>query len=184
TPAVVAGFGDPRIRYVALPSTRGLPAARNVALAMARGETFAFQDSDDEWMPEKLARQHAVLTSRPDVDVVYGDMLRVRADGRVFHHRSPTIVRDRLVDPETRYWQSYMLAMQPTLIRRHCLDRVRFDERLVRFEDLDLHLRLAREFTYLRMPEALVRYHESGGLTTDPRAERTARRQLLWKHRR
>jgi glycosyltransferase involved in cell wall biosynthesis len=180
--AVVAGFGDARIRYVALPENRGLPAARNAGLAVARGALVAFQDSDDEWHPDKLARQRRVLADHPEAGVVYGDMHRVCADGRVLYHRSPTIVRGRLIDPTTRYWQSYMLAMQPVLIRRACLQRLRFDERLIRLEDLDLHLRLAAHVEFVHVPEPVVRYHETGGLTVDHRAELKGRRQLLRKY--
>jgi glycosyltransferase involved in cell wall biosynthesis len=182
TPAVVAGVGDPRIRHVALPRNRGLPAARNAGLRVARGRYLAFQDSDDEWHPEKLARQRRVLETHADVGVVYADMHRVRADGRVLYHRSPAIVAGRLVDPTTRYGQGYMLAMQPTMMRRECLAATGFDETLIRFEDLDLHLRVARRRRYLHVPEPLVRYHETGGLTVDWSAELRGRRQLLRKY--
>ncbi len=181
TAAVVAAIPDPRIRYVRLPANRGLPAARNAGLAVARGVFVGFQDSDDEWLPDKLARQRAVLERRPEVDVVYGDMDRVAADGTVRRHRSPAIVRGRLIDPATGFWQSYLLAMQPVLMRRRCLDATRFDEALIRFEDLDLHLRVARDATYLHVPEPVVRYHASDGLTTDFDAELRARWQLLRK---
>lgn len=182
TAAVVAGFADPRVRYVKLPQNRGLPAARNAGLAQARGDYVAFQDSDDEWHGEKLARQRRALAAHPEAAIVYSDMHRVCADGRVLYHRSPTIVRGRLIDPDTRYWQGYMLAMQPVLMRRECLEDLRFDERLIRFEDLDLHLRLARRYQFIHMPEPLVDYHESDGLTIDHRAELAGRRQLLRKY--
>jgi glycosyltransferase involved in cell wall biosynthesis len=184
TRAVVAGLADRRIRYVALPGNRGLPAARNAGLAEALGEYVAFQDSDDEWHVDKLARQRRVLETHSEAGVVYGDMHRVRADGRLLYHRSPTIVAHRLIDPATRYWQSYMLAMQPVMLRRACLADIRFDERLVRFEDLDLHLRLARRYAYVHLPEPVVRYHESDGLTLDFAAELRGRRQLLRKYAR
>lgn len=181
TAAVVAAIPDPRIRYVRLPANRGLPAARNAGLAVARGTFVAFQDSDDEWFPDKLARQRAVLARHPMVDVVYGDMDRVGVDGAVRRHRSPAIVRGRLIDPATGFWQSYLLAMQPVLMRRRCLDTTRFDEDLIRFEDLDLHLRVARKATYLHVPEPVVRYHATDGLTRDFDAELRGRRQLLRK---
>lgn len=181
TAAVVAGIPDPRIRYVRLPENRGLPAARNAGLAVACGAFLAFQDSDDEWMPDTLARHRRVLATRPDVDVVYGDMDRVAADGTVRRHRSPTIVRGRLIDPATRFWQTYLLAMQPVLMRRPCLATTRFDEALVRLEDLDLHLRVARTATYLHVPEPVVRYHATEGLTADFDAELRGRRQMLRK---
>jgi len=182
TESVVKGFRDPRVRYLRLPANSGLPAARNAGIAAARGSYLAFQDDDDEWHRDKLARQRRALAAHPDAGIVYTDMRRVRADGTVLYHRSPTIVRGRLVAPDTCYWQSYMLAMQPTLIRRECFDSHRFDDRLVGLEDLDLHLRLSTRYEYVHMTEPLVDYHETGGMTSNHPAELKARRQLLRKY--
>ena len=183
TASVVAKFRDPRVRYVKQAKNGGLPAARNAGVAAARGAYVAFQDDDDVWHRDKLARQRRALAAHPDAAIVYCDMRRVLGDGRAFYHRSPTIVRGRLVSPETRFWQSYMLAMQPTLVRRECFERERFDERMVGLEDLDLHLRLSRHYEYVHLPEPLVDYYETaGGLTTKRHVELRARRQLLTKH--
>jgi glycosyltransferase involved in cell wall biosynthesis len=55
----------------------GAGAARNRALAMAR--YIAFLDADDEWTPEFLERQLAVLEGRPECDLVWSDgWIRVR----------------------------------------------------------------------------------------------------------
>jgi glycosyltransferase involved in cell wall biosynthesis len=72
TAAVVARFGD-RIRYLPLPH-RGQPAAtRNAGLAIATGEYVAFLDSDDLFLPDKLARQVPVLKANPDIGLVYSN---------------------------------------------------------------------------------------------------------------
>jgi glycosyltransferase involved in cell wall biosynthesis len=184
TAGVVSAYADRRVRYVALPENRGLPAARNAGLAQARGDYLAFQDSDDEWLPRKLELQMRALEANPAAGVVYCDMFRIRADGGVFLHRSPTIERGRLLNPETGYWQSYMLAMQPVLMRRACLAQAgAFDESLVAFEDLDFHLRVAQHYDFVHLHEPLVNYHATAGaMTTDRRAELTARRQLVRKY--
>lgn len=55
--AVVAAVGDQRVRWIPGPRA-GLPAApRNRGLRHARGEWIAFMDSDDCWLPDKLATQ-------------------------------------------------------------------------------------------------------------------------------
>ena len=48
---------DKRIRYLKNEKNSGAAESRNRALREAQGRWIAFLDSDDLWMPEKLARQ-------------------------------------------------------------------------------------------------------------------------------
>ncbi|MCA9080728.1 MAG: glycosyltransferase family 2 protein [Planctomycetaceae bacterium] len=59
----------------------GVSAARNRALAAARGDYIAFLDSDDVWFPWKLNLQLHLLQQRPDVGMVWTDMDAIRPDG-------------------------------------------------------------------------------------------------------
>lgn len=179
---VLRACADNRIRFVRLAQNRGLASARNAGLDEAQGEYLAFQDDDDFWYPQKLERQLQFLATRPDVGLVYSDMHRVHRDGRRQYFRSPSIERGRLINPETGYWQTYMLAMQPVLLRRKLLGSLRFDESLVFFEDLDLHLRLSMQLEYLYLPEPLVDYVDTGGLTADYGRQLRGRWQLLRKY--
>ena len=61
-------LADSRILYVAQ-SNRGQAAARNRAIALAKGEWIAFLDQDDLWLPEKLQLQLAAA-EREHGDVV------------------------------------------------------------------------------------------------------------------
>jgi Glycosyl transferase family 2. len=44
----------------------GVSAARNLGMQQATGDWLAFLDSDDEWLPEKLANQKAALATHPE----------------------------------------------------------------------------------------------------------------------
>lgn len=47
---------------------RGVAAARNLALAAARGDFIAFLDQDDLWMPRKISAQVKFLLENPGLD--------------------------------------------------------------------------------------------------------------------
>lgn len=66
-----------RIRYLAHPGreNRGMCASRNLALEEATGDLIAPLDADDEWLPEKLRRQVAILREHPDAGMVFGRAL-------------------------------------------------------------------------------------------------------------
>src|SRR6266851_7774264 len=66
TAGVVASMAAEDSRIVLLRHERngGPAAARNTALASARGRYIAFLDGDDLWLPAKLERQLAFMTER------------------------------------------------------------------------------------------------------------------------
>lgn len=66
TPAVARSFSE-QVRYVRQDNA-GPAAARNRGIAEARGRFLAFLDADDLWLPEKLARQIAMLEGDPTID--------------------------------------------------------------------------------------------------------------------
>src|SRR5688572_976564 len=69
-------FGD-RLTVVSQPQA-GAYAARNRGLRAARGEFIAFLDSDDRWLPHRLARQMPLM-DRSEVALVFGDAVHVHA---------------------------------------------------------------------------------------------------------
>ncbi len=67
---------DPRVRYLSLPENHGTPApARNLGIASSRGDWIAFLDSDDRWLPAKLAKQSEFF-AHGGYDVVASDAER------------------------------------------------------------------------------------------------------------
>lgn len=181
TAAVVAGFRDPRVRYVALSGNRGAGAARNVGIRMARGRFLAFQDSDDEWLPSKLAKQMSVFERGPSgLGVVYTDMQNVLRDGTTTYFPAPNVLPGRLVNSALRFYQVSNLGIQSTLIRREYLDEVNhFNEELPALEDLEMFIRLSRRCAFHHLREPLVKYYDTQGLSKDRYAKWVSRKVIL-----
>lgn len=78
TPELLARFAD-RLR-VLRQANAGPAAARNRGIEAAKGELICFQDADDEWLPEKLAKQVALLEARPETDVCITRIRNVWSD--------------------------------------------------------------------------------------------------------
>jgi glycosyltransferase involved in cell wall biosynthesis len=156
TPGLRQQYQDPRIHWLRHDSIRGGGAARNAGIANTRGEYIAFLDDDDEWYPEKLARQIEVMRKRPaEVAAVYTGYLVVdRATGQV---------RGRMIPRLRGNLHADLLKSNPiggtssVLLRRTCLDRVGlFDETLPSFQDRDLWIRIAREFHFDYVDQPLL----------------------------
>ena len=76
---------DPRIKFVQLPSSRGIAAATNAALSLATGEFVGFLDHDDELRPGALLEVVKRLNEQGDLDYVFSDEDKLDEKGRLYH---------------------------------------------------------------------------------------------------
>lgn len=152
TAAVVNGLHDRRIRYVARPSSGGGSAARNAGIGIANGEFIAFLDDDDEWLPEKLARQLAAVNG--DVAVLCN--VRLRSNGGVLRRFRRTFIQPA----DLRRGFVFGGGMSTFLVRAHAMKRILLDETLASYQDWDLLLRLALKYPVRYLDEPLVLFND------------------------
>ena len=95
----------PELRIIATAGI-GPAAARNAALAVARGSWIAFLDADDIWWPEKLGPQLAFHRANPDVSFSFTDYLHVdprgQSLGTCFEYWRPPFLAGRGSDQSYR----------------------------------------------------------------------------------
>jgi glycosyltransferase involved in cell wall biosynthesis len=167
TPAVMAAFTDPRIRYVRHERNRGLVAVLNEGLDRAQGRYIARMDADDRMRNDRLLLQVTFLEAHPEITLVASYVDLIDTDGE----RTGVWDTDRATATEASIRammpRTNCIAHSTVMIRRSHLGTLRYAGR---HEDWDLWLRLlSRGKRLAKIPEALVelRVHASsymGGL--------------------
>ena len=88
TATVVGDTGAPwrgRVRYIPLPKA-GAGRAFNAGIASARHDLVAFADSDDLWLPYRLALERPVMASERSLAYCFSNFSQLTKDGRLVPH--------------------------------------------------------------------------------------------------
>ena len=168
TASVVEQFilREPRARLIRQPNG-GVGAARNAAIAVARGDFIAPIDSDDLWHPEKLERQVAcMLAAEEDVGLVYNWSRIIDEHGRVIAaSTSPTLEGD-VLDRHLK-WNFIGNGSTP-LFRAAIFRNLHYNPALRQAgcqgcEDYLLQLQIASRSRFACVPAFLTGYRLRGG---------------------
>jgi len=140
TEAVLLTVQDKRMRVIVNPQNVGLAEARNIGVRNAEGEWIAFLDDDDEWLPEKLAKQLRVAETLPGshVFVVTQYLERTGTVERIWPEILPTTTKRF---SEYMYCTRGMLLPSTYLASRQLMTDVPFTAGLRHIEDIDWLLR-------------------------------------------
>jgi glycosyltransferase involved in cell wall biosynthesis len=135
-------------------SHAGVSAARNRGVAAARGQWIAFLDSDDVWLPQKLARQTTFAEGEGGIEACQTEETWIRNGVRVNpgrRHAKPC------GDIFAASLELCLVSPSAVMLRRATFERVGgFDEGLAACEDYDLWLRLAAQVPVFLVPQPLV----------------------------
>lgn len=145
---VLAAYDDPRIT-VLRQENRGVSGARNVGMAVCRGDLIALLDSDDEWLPAKLQTQLSYMRDN-GYEICQTEEIWIRGGKRV---NQPA----RYAKPEgwffDRSLEMCLISPSCTMFTRKAWESIGpFDEAMPSCEDYDMWLRAC-----LHYPVGLVR---------------------------
>ena len=187
----LAAITDPRLRCLANPRNMGPGAARNVGIRAAQADWVAFQDSDDEWLPQKLGKQIARLEGAGRAVVACYTGMIILGRPEAGRQGRPTVSYipgsgERVVEgdlQEALFARSF-ISTQMLMARRDVLLEIGgFDEALEALVDWDCVIRLAQRGHFACVDEPLVIQNFSDNSITHSNPKRLRSRiRLIGKY--
>jgi len=143
---------DNRIRYLRLNINKGASHARNEGIKIAQGEYITFQDSDAEWMPEKLEKQIKAIEN--NLKIIYTGLWRIEGGNKYY-------IPDKYISQKEGYIYKKLLKggfvdTVSLMVNKECFKKVGvFDENLPLHQDWDLAIRLSKYYEFKLIDEPL-----------------------------
>jgi len=154
TEEVIKSFKDGRIVYIRHDKNKGASAARNTGIKASKGKYIAFQDSDDEWFPDKLELQvKAFNTSSSKVGVVYCGFYRIEADKKIYIPGDNVAQKEG--DIHNELLKGNFVGTPAVLVKKECFKNVKyFNENMPALEDWELWIEFSKHylFKYINKP--------------------------------
>lgn len=183
TVEIVKKCKDTRVHLICLPSNMGANTARNRGIREAKGEYIAFQDSDDEWIKDKLEKQLRYMKCRGK---------KASYSPYYLHEENKLSIipndyknRDLCEGQIANTLKTRNVVGTPTLIiKKEVFSRTgMFDEKIKCLQDYEFMLRLVREENLGYIEEPLVHaYRMECSITSNREAKMEAYVRILEKH--
>jgi glycosyltransferase involved in cell wall biosynthesis len=173
---------DLRIKCIKHGRNEGGSAARNAGIKQAKGKFLVFLDSDDEWLPGKLASEVDVALQYPQYIIyAFGYSFVHEGTGRMVSHLS----KKQVVNQKNVLRQE-CLATNDFMVRKDAIEAIGcFDENLPARQDWDLWIRITSLGQGKQMPLNMVNkyLHHSGQISAGITAKMKGTIMLFEKHR-
>lgn len=179
-------ISDLNIKIISTGGRRGACFARNLGVEHASGEWIAFNDSDDFWRVDKLKVTVDTIKKLNDsVDYLVHPFIRgcegkYRVGGIAYN-------KDTYLDTTRtlrKLLKNNFISTQCLIVRKKTLDSIGgFDERLPRFQDWELAIRLAVGFNGYYINDCYVTCIDSNdSISTGYKKGIWARKYIINKH--
>ena len=171
---IIKSYSDNRIKYFKNEQNLGISESRNKLLSLATGEYLAIVDHDDISLPERFAKQVAVLDENEDVGVVSSHFVKINKHGK---YRS--VWRSFFSKKRNNYnvasshniklnlFSSCIVAHPVAMIRKKILqdNNISYEKEFFPAEDYALWCRLIPHTEFYIIPEALLYYRRHSSNT-------------------
>lgn len=172
----------PRLCFHSLTSNSGAPHARNTGIRLAKNEWIALVDDDDEWLPEKLARQWNIARKADSrLGLIY-TWAEAKGSGEQASYLCKHTVRG---DARRAIFSTNFIISASVMVRKSAIVRSGlFDETLFSCQDWDMWVRIfLTGYLCDFVPEILTTYHRHGGESIGmSKKARYGYRQFFKKH--
>jgi glycosyltransferase involved in cell wall biosynthesis len=183
TVQIIHSYHDKRIHLICLSENGGANVARNKGIRAAKGEYIAFQDSDDEWLEDKLAVQVDYM-DRAGKKVCYcqhtliTEMERIRIPEQTDQKE---IYEEKITDV-LRKWN--VISTQTLVIHKEVVEKIgMFDETMKRLQDYEFVIRICQKYDIAYIDRPLVNvYRMKECISNDKKALADALGRILVRH--
>lgn len=177
TVSKIKTIDDSRIIVASNKENRGACYSRNRGVEISTGDIVAFQDSDDEWFPQKLEVCLSEM-GRNDADLVFSQF--ILDNGSVFPNSDINEAKDKV----SSLILNPCVSTQTIVAKRKVFLEQKFDENMPRYQDFEVMLRISNKYKIYFIKEPLVKvYTQSDSLSKKPQKGFNALKRIAVKNK-
>jgi len=118
------GKKDNRIISIFLNKNSGGPAhPKNIGFVRAKGKYIAYLDHDDEWLPNKLEKQIAILENDPNIGIISCEALMIDSVGQTIGRAVIDKIPKDNIFPSILF-KDYIYSNTSVIIPREIIDKL------------------------------------------------------------